>query len=105
MYVQNIVDMSLQKVGLEICYVMFMKYMEWLNVKYKNLWEKNSNLWIYNSSICKCLFVQFPSESQFKILTNKFEVFCETFHIIGKIDGSHISILAPIIGGEDYYYF
>jgi hypothetical protein len=53
----------------------------------------------------QCLFVQFPSETQFKILTNKFEVFCETFHIIGKIDGSHISILATIIGGEDYYCF
>ena len=24
-------------------------------------------------------------------------------YIIGAIDGSHISILAPIIGGEDYY--
>jgi hypothetical protein len=53
----------------------------------------------------QCLFVQFPSENQFKILTNKFQIFFETFHIIVKIDGSHISILAPIIGGEEYYYF
>lgn len=52
----------------------------------------------------QCLYVQFPSESQFKILTNKFETFCKTFHIIGEIDESHISILAPIIGGEDCYY-
>ncbi len=37
MYVENIVDMSLQKVGIEICYVMFMKHMEWLNVQLKNL--------------------------------------------------------------------
>lgn len=79
MYVQNIVDMSLQKVGLEICYVMFMKYMEWLNVKYKNLWEKNSNLWIYNSSICNVYLFNFQVKVNLRFWQINFKYFLKLF--------------------------
>ena len=49
------------------------------------------------------VFVQTPSESQFRVLASKFEQLHGIPYIIGAIDGSHILVLAPIIGGEDYY--
>ena len=51
----------------------------------------------------KPIFVQTPSESQFRILASKFKQLHGIPYIIGATDGSHIPILAPIIGGEDYY--
>ena len=48
-------------------------------------------------------FVQFPSPALFRILAQEFEALHEIPHIIRVIDGSYIPILAPIIGGEDYY--
>jgi hypothetical protein len=49
------------------------------------------------------VFVQTPSKSQFRVLASKFEELHGIPYIIGAIDGSHILVLAPIIGGEDYY--
>jgi hypothetical protein len=49
------------------------------------------------------LFLQFPNELQFRVLSKKFEGFHGISHVINAIDGSHIPIQAPIIGGEDYY--
>ena len=48
-------------------------------------------------------FVQFPSPARFRVLAQEFEALHGIPHIIGAIDGSHIPILAPVIGGEDYY--
>ena len=49
------------------------------------------------------IFVQTPNKSQFKVLASKFEQLHGIPYIIGAIDESHIFVLAPIIGGEDYY--
>jgi hypothetical protein len=49
------------------------------------------------------VLVQFPSESQFKILASQFEALYGIPYIVAAIDGSHIPVLAPVIGGEDYY--
>ena len=49
------------------------------------------------------IFVQMPSESQFRILAKQFEALHGIPYIVGAIDGSHIAVLAPIVGGEDYY--
>jgi hypothetical protein len=49
------------------------------------------------------VLVQFPSESQFKVLASQFEALHGIPYIVGAIDGSHIPILAPVIGGGDYY--
>jgi hypothetical protein len=49
------------------------------------------------------VFVQTTSESQFKILASRFEKLYDISYIIGAIDGSHILVLAPVIGGQDYY--
>jgi len=49
------------------------------------------------------IFVQTPSESQFRVLASLFEKLHGIPYIIGAIDGSHIPVLAPVIGGEDYY--
>ncbi len=99
MYVENIVDMSLQ--GTEICHVMSKKYMGWLNVQLKNLWEKFPN---WRGFICNVYLFNFKVKVNLKFWQINLKHFCENFHIIGEIDGSHISIRAPIIGGEDYYY-
>ena len=48
-------------------------------------------------------FVQFPNPARFRVLAKEFEALHGIPYIIGAIDGSHIPILAPIIGGEDYY--
>lgn len=49
------------------------------------------------------VLVQFPSESQFRVLASQFEALHGIPYIVGAIDGSHIPVLAPVIGGEDYY--
>ena len=46
--------------------------------------------------------MQFPSQAWFRILVQEFEAFYEIPHIIGVIDGSHIPILAHVIGGKIY---
>ena len=48
-------------------------------------------------------FVQIPSGSQFRVLASNFEKLHEISYIMGAIDGSHILVLAPIIGEEDHY--
>jgi hypothetical protein len=50
------------------------------------------------------VLVQFPSESQFKVLASQFEALHGIPYIMDAIDGSHIPILALVIGQEDYYY-
>jgi hypothetical protein len=49
------------------------------------------------------VFVQIPSESQFRVFASRFEKLHDIPYIIGAIDGSHIHVLAPVIGGQDYY--
>ena len=49
------------------------------------------------------IFVQMPSESQFRVLAREFEALHGIPYIIGAIDGLHIAVLAPMVGGEDYY--
>lgn len=49
------------------------------------------------------IFVHMPSESQFRVLTRKFEALHGIPYIVGAIDGSHIVALAPMVGGKDYY--
>ena len=49
------------------------------------------------------MFIQTPSKLQFRILASEFEQLDGKPYIIGAIDGSHVHVLAPIIGGEDYY--
>jgi hypothetical protein len=49
------------------------------------------------------VLVQFPNESQFKVLASQFEALHGIPYIVGAIDGSYIPILAPMIGGGDYY--
>jgi hypothetical protein len=49
------------------------------------------------------IFVQIPSESQFRVFVSKFEQLHGIPYIIGAIDGSHILVLAFVISGEDYY--
>jgi hypothetical protein len=45
-----------------------------------------------------------PSKSQFRILAKEFEALHGIPYVVGAIDGSHILVLTPINGGEDYYY-
>ena len=49
------------------------------------------------------ILVQMSSESQFRVLAKEFEVLHKIPYVVGAIDGSHILVLAPIYGGEDYY--
>lgn len=49
------------------------------------------------------IFVQIPNENRFRVLARDFERLHNIPYIIGAIDGSHIPVLAPVIGGEDYY--
>jgi hypothetical protein len=44
------------------------------------------------------VFIQIPSKSQFRVLASKFEQLHGIPYIIGAIRGSHILVLAPIIG-------
>ena len=50
------------------------------------------------------VFVQTPSESQFRILASRFEKLHGIPYIIGAVHGSHIPVLAPLIGRQDNYY-
>ncbi len=49
------------------------------------------------------IFIQIPNENRLRVLANEFEKLHNIPYIIGAIDGSHIPVLAPVIGGEDYY--
>ena len=49
------------------------------------------------------IFVHFPNPTRFRVLAQEFEALYGIPYIIGAIDGSHIPILVPVIGGEDYY--
>lgn len=71
MNVENLVDTSLQKVGTEICHVMSEIYGV-VKCSIKKFVRKISKLMRVH---LQCLFVQLQSESQLKILANKFEAF------------------------------
>ena len=45
----------------------------------------------------------FPSEHQFCQIAREFEALYDIPYVVGAIDGSHIHILVPVNGGEDYY--
>ena len=47
--------------------------------------------------------MQIPSALQFRILASRIEQLRVIPYIIGPIDGSHIHVLALIIGGEELY--
>jgi hypothetical protein len=49
------------------------------------------------------ILVQMPSESQFRVVAKEFEVLHKIPYVVGAIDRSHIPVLGPIYGGEDYY--
>jgi hypothetical protein len=49
------------------------------------------------------IFIQTPYENRLRVLAKYFERLHNIPYIIGAIDGSHIPVLAPVIGGEDYY--
>lgn len=49
------------------------------------------------------IFIQVPNENKFRVLAKEFERLHNIPYIIRAIDGSHIPVLAPVIGGEDYY--
>ena len=49
------------------------------------------------------IFVQTPSESQFRVFSLKFEKLYGIPYSIGAEDGSHIHVLAPLIGGQYYH--
>ena len=48
------------------------------------------------------VFVQTPSESQFRVLASRLEKSHGIPYIIGAIDGLHIHVLALLFGGQDY---
>ena len=48
------------------------------------------------------IFVQVPSLVRFRFLAQKFEALHGIAYIIGTIDGSHILILAPVFGRENW---
>ena len=49
------------------------------------------------------IFVDFLNLARFRVLAQESEDLHGILHIIGAIDGSHIPILALVIGGEGYY--
>jgi len=49
------------------------------------------------------IFIQVPNENRFRVLAKEFERLHNIPYIIGAIDGSHVPVLAPVLGGEDYY--
>jgi hypothetical protein len=49
------------------------------------------------------IFIQALDENRLRVLAKDFERLHNIPYIIGAIDGSHIPVLAPVIGGEDYY--
>ena len=48
-------------------------------------------------------FVQIPSESHFRVLALRFGKLHDIHYIIDAIDGSHITVLAPLISGQNYF--
>ena len=44
--------------------------------------------------------MQFPSPTRFRVLAHEFEALHGIPHIIGTIEGFHISIIAFVIGDE-----
>jgi hypothetical protein len=49
------------------------------------------------------IFIQTLNKNKLRILAKYFERLHNILYIIGTIDGSHIPVLVPVIGGEDYY--
>ena len=49
------------------------------------------------------IFIQTPNKNKLRILAKGFKRLHDIPYIIGTIDASHIPVLAPVIGGEDYY--
>lgn len=49
------------------------------------------------------IFIQISNEDKFRVLAKDFERLHNISYIIGAINNSHISVLAPVIGEEDYY--
>lgn len=49
------------------------------------------------------IFIQIPNEMQFRGLARSFKKLHGIPYVIRAIDGSHIHVQAPVIGGEDYY--
>ena len=49
------------------------------------------------------IFIQIPKEIKFRVLAKEVEGLYNILYIIEVIEGLHIHVLAPIIGGEDYY--
>ena len=48
--------------------------------------------------------VTFPSEHRFCQMAREFEALHDIPYVVGATNGSHIPILTPVNGGEDYYY-
>jgi hypothetical protein len=48
------------------------------------------------------IFIQILDESQFRVLAKMFEQLHGLPYIIGQIDGLHIHVQVPVIGGEGY---
>jgi hypothetical protein len=49
------------------------------------------------------IFIQTPNKNRLRVLAKDFERLHNIPYIIGAINGSHIPILAFVIGGKDYY--
>lgn len=56
-----------------------------------------------NRKIIQPIFVQTPSEPQFRVLASQSEKRHDAPYIIEAIEGSHIHVLALVMGEEDYY--
>lgn len=48
-------------------------------------------------------FMRFPSKFKLCKLVRDFEALHDILYVVGAMDGFHILVLAPVIGGEDYY--
>jgi hypothetical protein len=49
------------------------------------------------------IFIQIPKEIRFRVVAKEVERLYNILYIIEVIEVLHIHVLAPIIGGEDYY--
>jgi len=49
------------------------------------------------------IFIQILHENKLRVLAKEFKKLYNIPYIIEAIDSSHISVLASVIGGEDYY--
>lgn len=76
--------------------VLHERWMRWRRVWFqRNLWDKFVD-WIRVH--LQCTLVKFPSPTRFRIfLRHEFEALYKIPHIIKLIDGSHISVIAPVI--------